>query len=202
MLSTFWHGVTTIADAFGVHIDTSEPCSPSPPTPTRLSWRAAVARPPRALPRVRAHPPSHPSDPFLRARFFALFETVRRSSDASARARRYIRAVPLADRALPLPDPISSQQRPRARPRRRARRRRPPARRWPPRSAAGHLPVARNDPRMPRGFAHPPQTRPSFSRATWPPRHPMPPHPPDSCGRARRSSPRSSPSPWLSLIHI
>ena len=29
---------------------------------------------------------SHPSDPFPRARFFALFETVRRSSDASARA--------------------------------------------------------------------------------------------------------------------
>lgn len=139
---------------------------------------------------------SHPSDPFPRARFFALFETVRRSSDASARARRYIRAVPLADRALPLPDPISSQQRPRARPRRRARRRRPPARRWPPRSAAGHLPVARNDLRMPRGFAHPPQTRPSSSRATWPPRRRMPPHPPDSCGRARRSSPRSSPSPW------
>ena len=140
--------------------------------------------------------PSHPSHPFARARVFGRFETVRRSSDASARARRYIRAVPLADRALPLPDPISSQQRPRARPRRRARRRRPPARRWPPRSAAGHLPVARNDPRMPRGFAHPPQTRPSFSRATWPPRRRMPPHPPDSCGRARRSSPRSSPSPW------
>ena len=139
---------------------------------------------------------SHPSDPFPRARFFALFETVRRSSDASARARRYIRAVPLADRALPLPAPIPSQQRPRARPRSRARRRRPPARRWPQRSAAGHLPVARNDLRMPRGFAHPPQTRPSFSRATWPPRRRMPPHPPDSCGRARRSSPRSSPSPW------
>ena len=163
--------------------------------PTRLSWRAAAARPPRALPRVRARPrPTHPT--LFRGHVFLPF--LKPFDDP--RTRQLARSIhprgPSRDRALPLLAPIPSQQRPRARPRRRARRRRPPARRWPQRSAAGHLPVARNDLRMPRGFAHPPQTRPSFSRATWPPRRRMPPHPPDSCGRARRSSPRSSPSPW------
>ena len=97
----FWHRVTTIANAFGVHIDTSEPCSPSPPTPTRLSWRAAAARPPRALPRVRARPrPTHPTLfrghvflPFLkpfddpRTRQLARVDTSARSLSLTARCR-------------------------------------------------------------------------------------------------------------------
>ena len=128
----------------------------------------AGPRPPRALPRVRALFASQRRlRPFSEGTFFALFETVRRSSDASARARRYIRAVPLADRACaaPRPNPIAAAPDARdlaveqggdvaA------------ARRWPPRSAARHPPVARNDPRMPCGFAHPPHPRPSSSLAT------------------------------------